>query len=318
MKDHDIGADSAWARALADYPVPPLSAGFADRVIAAAAIRPTPLPPLRAGRRAMGWRMGRRMLIGVAAIGALASAAAATGLLQRFDLPVPSPAAVWASLTSTPAPVPAPALAPRLAAATPPPADTAEGAAPAPVMIDGPIDTPAELEEAFRRIDDVRQRRMAARRALADQRIADAAARRAAAGLPVPSPQEQARLREAIAQNQARRAALADERMAARRAELERKLESGAALTREDFAPRMPGAVTPTEPDRGAGGAGLQQWRQMTPADRRAALRRLPPEERRALMEQWRASRAGAGPGQAPVPDAVPDPEPPAEAPPEG
>ena len=41
----------------------------------------------------------------------------------------------------------------------------------APVRIEGPIDTPEELGEAFRRIDEVRSRRSELRRQQLDQRI---------------------------------------------------------------------------------------------------------------------------------------------------
>jgi len=141
---------SLLARALDDYPVPPLSAGFADRVLAAAETRAVPLPELRrtaaSGGGGRGWRMGRRIVVAALGFGALATAAAATGLLERFDIPVPSPETLWASLTG------------KEAAATPVPVTTTSVAPAAPaalatVVIDGPIDTPAELGAAFRRID---------------------------------------------------------------------------------------------------------------------------------------------------------------------
>ena len=104
---------SPLARALDDFAVPPLSAGFAERVLAAAETRSPPLPELRrpAGGAGRSWRMGRRIAVAALGFGALASAAAATGLLERFDIPVPSPEKVWASLTGKPQAVAAPVVA---------------------------------------------------------------------------------------------------------------------------------------------------------------------------------------------------------------
>lgn len=287
-----ITPGSPLARALDGYAVPGLSAGFADRVLAAAEGAAAPLPPLR--RRASngrGWRLGRGIAIGVVSFGALASAAAATGLLQQFDIPVPSAEKVWARLTGS-QPAAAAAAAPVVAAATP---KSDAPAALAPVQITGPIDTPEELAEAFRRIDEVREGRFAARRALADQRIDGALERRRAAGLPLPTAEQEAAFRDKVEAVQARRQQLADERIAARRDEMQRKVESGEALTREDI-------LRPLRDDARAleRGERIERLRRMSPVQRREALRRLPPEERRALIEQYRAGRA------AEVPPAIP------------
>lgn len=276
--DGSIQSGSPLARALDDFPVPGLSAGFADKVVAAAADRAAPLPKLRQNRGVQRWRLGRRVAIGVACFGALATAAAATGLLERFDIPVPSPEKVWASLTGNqaaadPVLVPSAPVSPVVAAVSP-------------VKIEGPIDTPEELGEAFRRIDEVRQGRLETRRELIDQRIDRALERRRAAGLPVPTPEEEARLRQRIDEVRALRQQRADERIKARREELERKVDSGEVLTRDDI-------VRPMRDNEGTleRREQLRQLRQMTPQERRAALRRLPPEQRRALLEEFRAWR---------------------------
>jgi len=47
----------------------------------------------------------------------------------------------------------------------------------------------------------------------------------------------------------------------------------------------------------------------MSPEQRREALRRLPPQQRRALIEEYRARRAGAA-GAQPAPDPAPAPMP--------
>lgn len=291
---------SPLARALDDFAVPGLPAGFADRVLAAAEARPAPLPPLRrpsAGRR---WRIGQRLAIGVASFGALATAAAATGLLEQLAIPVPSAQTVWASITGK---EPANAAVSAAVPAVSKPADI-DPVALAPVAIVGPIDTPEELGEAFRRIDEVRQGRSEARRQFIDQRIDSAIERRRAEGLPVPTPEGEARLRERIDAVQAEREGIAAERIQARREELERKVENGEALTREDFLPARP--------------QGMPRLRDLTPAERRAVLQDLSPEDRRAVAEeyrQWRLQRENqqrlrrAGSGEAaaaPVPQAAP------------
>ncbi|MBI1404327.1 MAG: hypothetical protein GC147_14105 [Porphyrobacter sp.] len=311
--DHDreqgapIAPGSALARALDAYAVPDLSDGFADRVLAAAEARPSPLPDLRrtggGGGGAGRWRLGRRIAIGVTCFGALATAAAASGLLERAGLPVPSPERVWASLSGKEiVPQPVAASAP----AAPPPADPAPVAL-APVRIEGAIDTPEELAEAFRRIDEVRKGRMEQRRALIDRRIAEELERRRAAGLPVPTPEEEASARARMEEARSRREGLIAERIARRRAELEGRVEAGEALTREDI-------FRPLREDRRAleRRERIERLQRMTPEQRRDALRRLPPEQRRELMEAWRARREARLREGVPASVDVPAPEQPA------
>jgi hypothetical protein len=303
--DHDdstpIAPGSPLARALDGFAVPELSAGFADRVLAAAETRApaalAPLPELRrtGTGRATGWRLGRRLAIGVVGFSALATAAAATGLLERVGLPVPSAEKVWASITGKP-PEAAPAAPAAPVAAMP--VDPAPAAL-APVRIEGPIDTPEELGEAFRRIDEVRQGRSEIRRQLLDQRITREKERRAAAGLPLPTPEEEARIRQRLEDARLRREGALNERIEARREELRTRVENGEALTREDI-------VRPLREEQ----RGLEQrerierLRRMSPDQRREALRQMPPEQRRELTEAWRRMRAarggdGAAPGLA-------------------
>lgn len=294
---------SPLARALDDYAVPTLSAGFADRVLAAAEAQPAaslaPLPELRRSGGGRGWRLGRRIAIGAIGFGALATAAAATGLLDRFDLPaVPSPEKVWASITGKQT-VPVPAAAP----VVPPPADPA----PAPlaaVRIEGRIDTPEELGEAFRRIDEVRKGRVDTRHQRVDQRIESELERRRAAGLPLPTAEEEARVRQRIEEARMRRDGLVTERLQARREELLQRVENGEALTREDIA-------RPLRDDaRALERAGrLERLRRMTPEQRREALRNLPSDERRELIEAWRQRRAERLGGEAVADTPAPAPE---------
>lgn len=202
-------------------------------------------------------------------------------MLQQFAIPVPTAEKVWASITGKP-PARAAAPAPVIAVA---PDAAVEPASLAQVEIIGPVDTPEELSEAFRRIDEVRAGRYAARRESIEQRIDKAIEHRRAAGLPVPTAEEEAAFRQRVDEAQARRQQLADERVAARRAEMARKIENGEALTRKDIA-------QPLREDARALGR-LRQLRRMSPEQRREALRQFPPEERRALMEEYRALRQG-------------------------
>ncbi|MCL9998053.1 MAG: hypothetical protein NBV68_01600 [Erythrobacter sp.] len=280
-----IAPGSPLARVLDGYGAPDLPAGFAERVLAAAEARPAPLPDLRRPVRSRRWRIGQRIAIGVASFGALASAAAATGLLEQLAIPVPSANKVWASLTgSAPA-----AAAPEPVVAAPAPAPTS-----AAVVIDGPIDTPEELQETFRRVDQVRAGRREERRAIIDQRIKSEIERRRAAGLPVPAPEEEARLRARIEQAVTAREQRADAAAAARREAMQRKVENGEALTREDMTGRKP--VSPEARERFRG------LRDLPPGERAKAWRELSPEERRALADELRARRAARLP-QPPAPE---------------
>lgn len=289
-------ADSALSRMLDNYPVPPVSHDFADKVVAVAQVRSLPLPPLRpTGAGAVGgrgWRIGRRVALGAACFGALATAAAATGMLERFDIALPSSQKVWARIGGSGANA-APAEAVPVRTATVAAAPEASG----PVEIVGPIDTPEELDEAFRRIDAVRQGRIETRRELADQRIANQIERRRAAGLRTPSPEQEASIRQRIAEAQARREQLATEKLQSRREELQRKIDGGEALSREDI-------LQPLREDGLAlrRGERIERLQRMSPAGRREALRRLPPEERRALIEEYRTRNVDA---------VTPDPAPP-------
>jgi hypothetical protein len=250
------------------------------------------MPDLRRrGPRGRGWRVGRRIAIGIASFGALASAAAATGLLERLEISVPSAEIVWQNLTGKEpvVAVPAPVAAQPAASA---PATLSR------VQFVGPIDTPEELGEAFRRIDEVRQGRSEARRLVIDQRITSEIERRRAAGLPLPTPEEEAQFRARIEESQTRREQLADQRITARREEMERKVESGEALTREDI-------LRPLREDKRAleWAERREKLRRMSPDQRREALQQLPPEQRRALIEQYRARRSQAtSPAAEPAP----------------
>ena len=85
---------------------------------------------------------------------------------------------------------------------------------------------------------------------------------------------------------------------------MQRKVENGEALTREDATGRKPASPETRERFRGL--------RDLPPGERAKAWRELTPEERRALAEELRARRAARLPQQpapAPVPEASPPPE---------
>ncbi|MFM7350511.1 MAG: hypothetical protein ACKO01_13670 [Erythrobacter sp.] len=289
--------DTPLARALGGGAVPRLSTDFADRVIAAAEARPAPLPPLR--RRGAGWRTGRRFALSFAGVVALASAAAATGLLHQIAPSLPTARTMWASLT-------APARAAPAAKNDPAAQAPARAETPTPVGIAGPIDTPEELGEAFRRADQLRANRREVRREVLERRIADALARREAQGLPDLTPAQMAALRSRIAEQEARRQQAIDARVAARRAELERRVGNGEALTPADLArPLRP------RPPLAPGSERLEHLRSLSPAERREAVRALPPAERAALVQELRARRAAAlAPPAEPAPSPAPAPTP--------
>ena len=85
------GRDPALAELLDGLTVPPLSADFADRVVAAATHRPQHLPtPVlsRSGRRAR-WIRGHRVVIGVVALGLMSAGAAATAIFGDVAQTIP-------------------------------------------------------------------------------------------------------------------------------------------------------------------------------------------------------------------------------------
>lgn len=262
MSTDNLPFDDAMKRALDDAPVSPMSADFADRVVAATQGRARPLPPTRPApvRR---WRTGRRLVIGAVAAGALATTAAATGLLEEFGINLPSPQEVWTRVTGQESLAPvAPAPPPRLAP---------EPEIETPVVIEGPIDTPEELEEAFRRVDEARANRREGRRERVDTRIDNAIERRREQGLQAPTPEQEERLRGRIDRMRERADERREDRAAVRRDELRETLEQEGEVTREDVIDTVP-------PD--------------SPLGRRLQrLRQLQPDERREALRQWRERR---------------------------
>jgi hypothetical protein len=253
--------DPALAALLDADRAPPLPAGFADRVAAAAETRARALPPLRRAP-ASRWRTTRRVALGIGAGLLLSSAAAATGVLHQVGISLPPPVQkivddVTQTVTGrTPAPV---------VAAAPVPTTVPEAP-----LIEGPIDNPGELEAVFSRADETRGSRVAQRRALVDQRIDRELERRRAVGLPVPTAEQEAALRQRLDEARTRREAAAAPRREALREELREAVAEGQPLTRETLR-------------QAREEAGIAPSPRLSP-ERRAALRqRL--AERRALAD---------------------------------
>jgi len=257
-----IRPDEPLGRLLSNDTVPPLSSGFADRVMAGTETRSAPLPRRRrlfgSGRR---WPTARRVTVGVLAAGALATAAAATGVLNQLPIEIPSASEVWASISGADDDRETRTVSTERVEQV---IETKR------VEIVGPIDTPEELEEAFTRIEEVRENRIERRRTNVDKRIDTVIDRRRNRGLPVPDAEQEARLRTVLDDIQQRRDAQTSERLDRHRENLLERVENGEELTREDFFPnRGQGNQNRMMRDR------MERLRSLPPAQRRAAIRRF-------------------------------------------
>ncbi len=270
MSPESFEFDDPLKRALDVDRVPPMSADFADRVIAATRGRTAPLPQTRPAP-ARRWRTARRLVIGAAAAGALATAAAATGLLEGLGVDLPSPGRVWSAMTGADNASTAPEEEPA-ARIAPIRADDAA------VNIEGPIDTPEELEEAFRRIDEALRDRREDRRERVDNRLDAAIQRRRAQGLPAPTAEEEERLRARLEGFRERADERLEQRSGERREALRRTLEQEGEVTRENF-------INGTAADR-PGAERLERFRQLPPEERRARIREWPERRHERLRGQ--------------------------------
>ncbi len=271
-----IARDSDLGRLLDTDAVPPLPEGFAYRIVARTKDRAPPLPETRSRRGpSRRWFYARRLSIAALGVGALATAAAATGALEDWGVSIPGVENVWASLTGDPEDGenqaligggsvadgdPIPAFAPQIRRGT---------------MPEGPISSTEELEEAFKRFDRARQSMKQTRRRNVDRRVENAIERRRARGLPAPTPAQEERIRNRIEQSRERRDARSETRTEERREALREKIENGEEITVEDL--RAGG---------GAGGADRPRLR-----ERIERLREIPPEERSERAQQWRERR---------------------------
>jgi hypothetical protein len=187
--------DGTTARALDRYDVPPLSARFADRLVAKALAEEgiAPLPPMTEPRRERRgvWARGRRVVIGVAAFSLMSAGAAATGVFGDAAKNVP----VIGPLIAIVAPKPKPK-----AIVTPKPKSVAPAPAlpkllPPPVVIEEPAIQVAEPTPG--EILPPRVRRQI-RREFVAQRVVDQIERNEALGIK-PTPEQRARFTERLA-----------------------------------------------------------------------------------------------------------------------
>lgn len=275
------GFDPALTALLDSDRVPPLRADFAERVVAAATGAATAsVPRLRpaAGR----WRsMPRRLAIVVVGAGLLASAAAASGLLERIGIDLPPIERLWTA-------APPKHIDTRPARVAPPLASSQTDTA-APLA--GPIDTVETFDRAVatvakRRIE-ARDTRRAERDARIEQRVDAVIARRTAQGLPVPSDAERARLRAQLLQLRAERDARRDAARTKAESELRQRIEAGGTVSPEEV---IRSEVDPT-------GAG-QRLRALSPQERRERLREAIARRRAASDAPAPTETAADTPGQ--------------------
>lgn len=207
--------DRDLTRALDAYGVPPLAADFADRVTAMALAGqslPAAAPPRRTGRAR--WMAPRRVAFGLVAGALMSATAAAAGVFGDLGVTIPALREV-AERISLVAPA-EPVAAPPRRAAVPVSVDDGAAATPAAAPV-GPALTPEQLEARFRATDE----RRAARREAVTERIETGIdrriARREAAGLPVPTPEQRDAVRTLIEQRVAERDAVVGVRREAAR-----------------------------------------------------------------------------------------------------
>ncbi len=268
-----ITPDEPLGQVLSGYAVPQLPPDFADRVVSATNDRAARLPTSRPATSR--WRTVRRVGTGVLVAGALGTAAAATGVLEDLGVDLPSPQQVWSRITGNdPAPDPASTSAP---AANVAPAPSGS----APVVIEGSIDTTEELEEAFRRVDEVRSTRSENRRGRVDRRIDEFIENRRAQGLPAPTPEEEQQFRERLGEFRERREDRVEGRLEERREDLRERLESGEKLTREDLLLNERGEAGERPMRRR-----VQRWRDMSPEQRQQRIERLRERREQQLDRQ--------------------------------
>ncbi len=207
--------------ALDRFDVPPLSAQFADRVVAAAMASGAAVPPLgarvppRRDRRGL-WRRAGQAAIGVAAFGMMSAAAVASGLLGAVGIEVPVLTAMLAPepvKKAKPVPVKKPTVQQAARPATPPPVVET---VPPPPAIDSTL--PPWRQAVLARQDARRAAFQAERAAFLDRhpglREAIAAGPEARKAYLAQHPEVRAEIRARQAEARARRAALAERQQA--------------------------------------------------------------------------------------------------------
>jgi hypothetical protein len=305
----------ALARQLDRFEVPPMSAGLADR-IAAAAASPTyaPFAAPRRDRRGM-WRRGRQIVLGTCAVALLSAGAVASGLLGSVGIEVPV-------LTAMLAPKAKPKPVAKPAPAAPKPAPESEALAlPSTELVDptppGLLPRPLLPSERIALREERRERREAfaaehpVAAAMIRERVRQQLQRRAIErrealmgpgidpSLPGAGPldlADQAALARAARRDRLIAEKMIDRRIQAREARMAGKSDAATAVgsTSEIIQPRVGQGSGATQP-----GLTLtpfqQRLQQMTPEDRaarRARLQQMTPEQRAARREMFQQRRA--------------------------
>lgn len=270
---------------------PPLSAGFAERLVARAEAGQA-LPPVTPRRHRLrgAWSRMPRFAIGGVAFGLMtATAAAAAGVFGNVGITIPAWQRTVEKVTGIELAEPVVAAAPVEAAAaspavTPPvgPASTLRE-----IVADGQIDSREELDAVAAALDARREANRTQRRARTEQRVDAVIAERRARGLPTPSDEEVAAIRERRQSRAAEREEAADARRDARREELGERIDNGEAIDIDTLRPRRNGVGQ----------------REAVPGETRAERRRrilgnLTPEQRERLREMRARRRGEAVPEQ--------------------
>lgn len=323
----------ALAKDLDRFDVPPLSAGLADR-IAAAAATPTlaPFTPSRRDRRGM-WRRGRQVVLGTLAVGLLSAGAVASGFLSRVGIEVPV-------LTAMLAPKPKPVAKPVHLAPRPPVTQTAVAALPETTTDPAPggIARPVLPVERMVLREERRERRQAfvaehpIAAAVIRERVREQLQRRALAlrqallspGIDPALPgagrldlADRSALARAARRDRAVAEKMIDRRIQAREARIAERQGTGDSVP--GVGPVVP-PVSPADPRPPVIGDGTQRplagslpqrlqqgtpenraarrarFQQMTPADRAQFRERM--QQRRALRGGRNRQNSGKNPGQ--------------------
>jgi hypothetical protein len=284
------------ARAALDrFDTPPLSAGFADRIVAAAVASGAAMPPLgsraapRRDRRGV-WRRVGQGAIGVAAFGMMSAAAVASGLLGAVGIEVPVLSAMLAPAPVKPKPMPQNKPVVRLAKKPSAPPAIVEAPAPAPA-IDPAL--PPWKQAMMARREENRARRNAFIDAHPGMREAIAAGPEARRAYLAEHPDVKAAVRARFAEARARRESM-------RAARIQRQRErTGDVAARPVLAPLDP-AMRAAMAERRQ--ARLEQFRALDPEARTARIEafRIRREARRAMRAARAAESEVSGEGFVP------------------
>ena len=287
-----MNANDTLALALDRFDVPPMSAGLADRIAAAAAKPPVldARTPPRRDRRGL-WRRGRQVLIGTVAAGMLSAAAVASGLLGQVGIEVPVLTAMLAPKTKHVAPKPHHVAAPKPVSVAPKPVEIAGPPVVVPTLPGPPTD-----EQRLARREIVIERRVARQQFAVEHPVAAAAIRekvrqrlreraierRMAIGPGPLDPAAASALELANRRDRRRAAAMIDRRIAERQERMGLSADQTVGPAPAAQGPlSLPRAAAPLDPV-------LAERRQL----RRQQFQQMSPDQRMQVIERRRQFRA--------------------------